>query len=260
MSDRRFPVLLGLSLLMHLAGLAWFAGRASTPPAALPTLMASLRQIVVADTQAPAARPLPAAAAPVPKARQSSSAMVSRSVPSIARAAEPTRQNALAVSGASARTEAAPSAALPLPRLPAATEALAQATASPAASPTVSGAAAASASAAPAAAAPRENRSPADLLAAYRARLGQLFAGRQEYPRMAALRGWEGEVLLRLTVARKGNLIAVQLDRSSGFEVLDRSALAFVEALAGLPPLPEALEANEIQVVVPVHYKLRKTT
>jgi protein TonB len=27
-----------------------------------------------------------------------------------------------------------------------------------------------------------------------------------------------------------------------------------------LPPLPEALEANEIQVVVPINYKLKKTT
>ena len=63
-----------------------------------------------------------------------------------------------------------------------------------------------------------------------------------------------------MKVARKGNLLGVQVDRSSGFEVLDQHALAMLEALAGLPPLPEALEANEIQVVVPINYKLKKTT
>ena len=91
-------------------------------------------------------------------------------------------------------------------------------------------------------------------------RLGELFARHQEYPRVAAMRGWEGEVRLRLKVARKGNLIGVALDRSSGFDVLDQHALAMLEQLASLPPLPEALDANEIQVVVPVNYKLKKTT
>ncbi|MFZ2366652.1 MAG: energy transducer TonB [Azonexus sp.] len=103
-------------------------------------------------------------------------------------------------------------------------------------------------------------RPQGDVLAAYRQRLTALLAGQQEYPRVAALRGWEGEVRLRLRVARKGNLLGVQLDHSSGFAVLDQHAVAMLEALASLPPLPEALEANEIQVVVPINYKLKKST
>jgi protein TonB len=109
----------------------------------------------------------------------------------------------------------------------------------------------------PSAAAPRPQ---SELLAGYRQRLSELFARHQEYPRVAAMRGWEGEVRLRLKVARKGNLLAVHLDHSSGFDVLDHHALAMLEALAGLPPLPEALDSNEIQVVVPINYKLKKTT
>ena len=103
-------------------------------------------------------------------------------------------------------------------------------------------------------------RPQSEVLDGYRQRLGELFARHQEYPRVAAMRGWEGEVRLRLKVARKGNLLGVALDRSSGFDVLDQHALAMLEHLAGLPPLPEALEANEIQVVVPINYKLKKTT
>ena len=113
----------------------------------------------------------------------------------------------------------------------------------------------------PAAEAPSQPvRSQSSLLAAYRQSLTEIFAGQQQYPRVAALRGWEGEVRLRLRVARKGNLLAVQLDHSSGFDILDQHALAILQQLATLPPLPEGLEANEIQVVVPVNYKLKKTT
>jgi len=98
------------------------------------------------------------------------------------------------------------------------------------------------------------------LLDNYRQRLTELLAGQREYPRIAALRGWEGEVRLRLRVARKGNLVGVVVDRSSGFEVLDQHALAMLAGLGSLPPLPEGLEGSEIQIVVPVSYKLNKTT
>ena len=52
----------------------------------------------------------------------------------------------------------------------------------------------------------------------------------------------------------------MHLDRSSGFDILDQHALAILDQLSSLPPLPEGLEANEIQVVVPINYKLKKTT
>lgn len=102
--------------------------------------------------------------------------------------------------------------------------------------------------------------SQSDMLASYRQRLTELFARGYEYPRIAALRGWEGEVRLRLKVARKGNLLGIQLDRSSGFDVLDQHAQAMLEGHGALPPFPDALEGSEIQVIVPINYKLRKTT
>ncbi len=116
-------------------------------------------------------------------------------------------------------------------------------------------------SAAPAAAAPVVPVvNQAALLAGYRQRLSGLLAGQQTYPRIALLRGWEGEVRLRLRVARKGNLIGVSLDHSSGHEVLDQHAMAMLEHLGILPPLPDGLEGSEIQVVVPVNYKLTKSS
>jgi protein TonB len=95
-------------------------------------------------------------------------------------------------------------------------------------------------------------------LAAYRQQLSALLAQQRSYPRLAAMRGWEGEVRLRLRVARRGNLVAVEVERSSGFDVLDQHARALLAALGDLPPPPG--EGGEIQVVVPINYKLDRTT
>lgn len=89
--------------------------------------------------------------------------------------------------------------------------------------------------------------------------LCELLARHRQYPRLAALRGWEGEVRLRLKVAGKGGLLAVQVVRSSGHELLDRHALQLVQGTA-LPALPERFGDREIQVDVPIHYKLQKST
>lgn len=93
----------------------------------------------------------------------------------------------------------------------------------------------------------------------YGRNLSNLFASQQNYPRLAALRGWEGEVQLRLTIARKGNIVATQVVRSSGFEVLDQSAIQLVSGAGPLPLPPDNLKNREFQVIVPVHYRLEKS-
>lgn len=117
-------------------------------------------------------------------------------------------------------------------------------------------------SAAPSApAAPQVARLPGDsqTLDDYGRSLVELLASHRQYPRLAALRGWQGEVRLRLKVAGKGGLLAVQVVSSSGYEVLDQHALQLVQG-ATLPMLPDSFGDREIQVVVPIHYKLQKPT
>lgn len=238
--DRRFLVIFCLSLALHGSLLMLTCWPCREVTVKLPPLIASIRLLDVAEPGARVAAPaLPAPAALPQKVRQSSPRVEHLSAPRMAPAAGP------------ATKPAAPSA----PALPGARPSEQMAT--PVASP------AQLAPSAPAPVAePKIVAVPAqsELLAAYRQRLGELFARHQEYPRVAAMRGWEGEVRLRLRVARKGNLLAVQLDHSSGFDVLDRHAVAMLEALAALPPLPEALDSHEIQVVVPINYKLKNTT
>ena len=233
MLDGRLWRLLGLSLLVHaglFVGIGW---QRKTLPDPLPPLMATLRLVAVSpavsESGVAAARAVPPAATLPPKARQPEAAAVHRSAPRVTQPAGP----------ANVPAQTSPTAPAPVAEAAPAPAALAVAEA---------GRGETSA------------RQQGDLLAAYRQRLAELFARGIEYPRVAAMRGWEGEVRLRLKVARRGNLLGVALDRSSGFDVLDQHALALLAGYGDLPPLPEALEAGEIQVIVPIQYKLRKTT
>jgi protein TonB len=98
-------------------------------------------------------------------------------------------------------------------------------------------------------------------LAQYGQSLSEWLARQQRYPRLAEMRGWEGEVRLHLRIARKGALVDVQISHSSGYDVLDRSALQLVQG-AALPPPPANLAlGNEetLDITVPVHYRLRRS-
>lgn len=229
--DHRFAGLVLLSLLLHGGLFLLMAGPRPVVPA-LPKLLATLRLPALPESGVPRAASVPAALPQ--KVRPSPAAAANRPVPQRLQTAGPAIVPASPVAEAAPVVPSAPPSGM-LPQA-AASEVLAAVHA-----------------ASPAAAAP-------DFLAAYRLRLSELLARHQEYPRVAALRGWQGEVRLRLRVARRGNLLAVDLDRSSGFPVLDQHALALLADLGSLPPLPEGLEGNEIQVVVPITYKLNKTT
>ena len=85
-----------------------------------------------------------------------------------------------------------------------------------------------------------------------------LLATRQQYPRLAAMRRWEGEVRLRVHIAMKGNIVSILLVQSSGFELLDQAAIRLVEACNQLPPLPPALQGHDFDILVPVQYRLAR--
>ncbi|MBL8447134.1 MAG: energy transducer TonB [Zoogloeaceae bacterium] len=95
------------------------------------------------------------------------------------------------------------------------------------------------------------------LLAGYRNALANLLAREQTYPRIAAVRGWEGEVVLRVVIARKGQLVNARVLRSSGYAVLDEHALALVADVQPFPALPADLPGDDLAVTVPVHYQLK---
>lgn len=241
-ATRRLPAwALGLSLAVHLAVLA---GPFLPRPAAdqvLPPLVVNFR------LPAPVAAPAPASiiqAAPAVAARKTA-AVAARDKAPLPKPA------VLAVAGP-APTIAAVSAAAPSTTAPPAPPSERSETPPPARA----------AEASPPPVAPPD---PA-AMARYIRLLGDLLAQQQQYPRLAAMRGWEGEVRLRLQMARKGTIIAVRVVHSSGFEVLDQHAVQLVQS-ATLPPPPAAYFSTaapdgaspDFQIDIPIHYSLKRS-
>ena len=76
-----------------------------------------------------------------------------------------------------------------------------------------------------------------------------------KYPDVARSRGWQGKVLLRVSVSAEGLSESVTVHRSSGHEVLDESAIAAVEKWQFIP----AKRGNEnvsCSVIVPIIFTL----
>lgn len=253
-----------VSLAIHAAPLLLLPGivrQAQAPdPSPLPPLTATLRML-------PAARPdpLPVASLPADRVPQAVQAAPVAPRPAPARPAarqpEPERKAPPLLSAPRTETaslrEVAPPPAAVVPAIVAAAPPQPSFPATPPSPAVAAPGSDAAALAAPSPAAPSARDSLA--LDDYGKAISDLLARQQQYPRLAALRGWEGEVRLRLRVARKGSLVAVQVVRSSGHEVLDQHALQLIQG-APLPTPPDNLGDREIQVVVPIHYRLHKPT
>lgn len=89
----------------------------------------------------------------------------------------------------------------------------------------------------------------ADLLAAALAR-------ERSYPRLARMRGMEGNVEMQLRIGADGQVLSAHILESSGHEVLDRQALAMIEKAQPLPKPPASLPGGELTVRVPVVFRL----
>jgi len=79
----------------------------------------------------------------------------------------------------------------------------------------------------------------------------RLIETHKSYPRLARRKGWEGEVIVELSLDGSGALQDVQVVRRSGHRVLDRATLAAVRSAGPFPPLPG-------RVQVPVSYRIDK--
>jgi protein TonB len=78
-----------------------------------------------------------------------------------------------------------------------------------------------------------------------------------DYPPMALLRGWEGTVRLRVTLDIQGHPSRVDLAASSGYPMLDESALAAVRRWQ-FQPATRLGEAVVATVEVPIVFKLKR--
>ncbi len=96
----------------------------------------------------------------------------------------------------------------------------------------------------------------AHIEARLRARLERYF----EYPYTARLRGWQGEVRLGFLVLPDGRLERLRVTRSSGFAVLDASALDSLGRVGRLDEAERWLHGRPLDMQISVVYRLRDGT
>ena len=91
----------------------------------------------------------------------------------------------------------------------------------------------------------------------YAARLQAWLQKYKEYPASARFRGQEGTVSLYLVIDRKGLLRNYRIERSSGYHLLDRAAVAMIKRAQPLPWIPDNLDGTQVVLLVPVQFVLR---
>ncbi|MFH0763257.1 MAG: TonB family protein [Candidatus Omnitrophota bacterium] len=75
------------------------------------------------------------------------------------------------------------------------------------------------------------------------------------YPKQAKEVGWEGNLKLSLNLTANGTLKEIKLLQSSGYRILDDTAIDVAQKQAPYPPFPPQIESSELWVDVPIFYK-----
>jgi protein TonB len=86
--------------------------------------------------------------------------------------------------------------------------------------------------------------------------LGRAIARHKQYPKIAQMRGWQGDCMLDLKIDSSGNVLSANVKESSGHEALDNQALEMVRKATPFPTPPEALRGRSFNISVPVSFKL----
>jgi protein TonB len=76
------------------------------------------------------------------------------------------------------------------------------------------------------------------------------------YPREAADRHVQGVVDIHFISDRAGNVISVEVSKSSGHQLLDDAALSLIRRAGKIPPIPADLPVALLNTTVPIGYNL----
>ncbi len=78
------------------------------------------------------------------------------------------------------------------------------------------------------------------------------------YPALARQRGWQGHVQIRFRVQPDGKLTNIYIARSSGYRLLDKSALKALQHVEPLVEVTALLKGKSVDMELPVIYKLEQ--
>jgi periplasmic protein TonB len=107
----------------------------------------------------------------------------------------------------------------------------------------------------PATAAPAMNStaSPAN----WQAQLVGWLERHKRYPRLAQEQRQEGTVYLRFAIDRQGRVVSSQIERGSGYALLDEEVSALIRRAQPLPAPPPEVPGARIELTVPIQFTLR---
>ena len=86
--------------------------------------------------------------------------------------------------------------------------------------------------------------------------LERAFALHFYYPRIAIKRGWQGDVKISLRIEADGHLSQVRILNSSGYNLLDKAAIASIDKVEILPAAIALLDGQTLDLILPVEYRL----
>jgi protein TonB len=92
----------------------------------------------------------------------------------------------------------------------------------------------------------------------YSAKLTKSIARQKRYPRIAQMRGWQGEIIIDLKIDGQGNLIKAKIKQGSKFKILDTEGMNMVKRASPFPKPPKGLESKIFNVIVPISFKLQQ--
>ncbi|WP_221763986.1 energy transducer TonB [Methyloradius palustris] len=92
----------------------------------------------------------------------------------------------------------------------------------------------------------------------YGTELANALARYKQYPKIAQMRGYQGDVLVDVQMDSNGNVTSSKIHQSSGYESLDNQALDMVKKASPLPPPPVLLRGRSFNVLVPVSFHLQE--
>jgi len=112
----------------------------------------------------------------------------------------------------------------------------------------------------PAAAAPAPGASSmpsSDAAPAWRGLLLARLEQFKRYPMLAQYRRQQGVAFLRFTIDRNGKVLSAQIEKSSGYDMLDEETLALIHRAEPLPKPPPEAPGDPVELIVPIQFFLR---
>ncbi len=76
------------------------------------------------------------------------------------------------------------------------------------------------------------------------------------YPRSSINRNQEGSVRANVVISRDGSVQNVQLVEASEYDLLNQATRDAIEDAAPFPPIPEAVQEDSLEMLIPVSFKL----